>query len=72
MRSHIGRVDGDCAMAVMDVAMASKMVMIAFFMYWGTAYRLTNSLWGISFDVTRLPDWLSGPLSKVSAGLLCP
>ena len=38
-------------------------VMIAFFMYWGTAYRLTNSLWGISFDVTRLPDWLSGPLS---------
>ena len=31
MRSHIGRVDGDYAMAVMDVAMASKMVMIVFF-----------------------------------------
>ena len=33
MRSHIGRVDGDCAMAVMDVAMASKMVMIVFFIF---------------------------------------
>ena len=33
LRSHIGKVDGDCAMAVMDVAMASKMVMIAFFIF---------------------------------------
>ena len=37
-------------------------VMTAFFMYWGTAYKLTNSIWGISFDVARLPNWLSGPL----------
>lgn len=38
-------------------------VMAAFFMYWGTGYRLTTSLFGIRFDVNQLPDWLSGPLS---------
>ena len=38
-------------------------VMIAFFLYWGTAYRVTTSLFGLSFDVMALPDWLSGPLS---------
>lgn len=40
-------------------------VMTAFFMYWGTGYKLTSSLFGISFDVTQLPNWLSGPLSAV-------
>ena len=37
-------------------------VMTAFFMYWGTAYSLTTSLFGLRFDTTRLPVWLSSPL----------
>ena len=38
-------------------------VMVAFFMYWGTGYKLTTSLFGIPIDVSQLPVWLSGPLS---------
>ena len=37
-------------------------VMIAFFMYWGTGYRLTSSLFGIAVDISGWPAWLSGPL----------
>ena len=40
-------------------------VMIAFFMYWGTGYKLTSSLFGVPVDVSSLPDWLSGPLGAV-------
>lgn len=38
-------------------------VMIAFFLYWGTAYRVTGSLLGIPFDVGKLPAWIGSPLS---------
>ncbi len=37
-------------------------VMTAFFMYWGTGYKLTTSLFGIPIDVGSLPSWFSGPL----------
>ena len=38
-------------------------VMIAFFMYWGTGYRLTSSLFGLFIDMTNWPAWFTGPLS---------
>ena len=39
-------------------------VMIAFFLFWGTSYRVTSSLFGIPIDVNRLPMWLGSPLSS--------
>lgn len=38
-------------------------VMIAFFLYWGTLYRVTSSLFGIPIDLNLLPEFLSAPLS---------
>ncbi len=34
-------------------------VMIAFFLYWGTAYGVTQSLFGIPLKLNELPSWLS-------------
>lgn len=39
-------------------------VMVAFFLFWGTGYEVTSSLFGIKFSVSSLPDWLSGPLKS--------
>ena len=38
-------------------------VMIAYFLFWGTSYRVTGSFLGVSFDVGSLPSWISSPLS---------
>ncbi|MBQ9211808.1 MAG: hypothetical protein IJ153_08935 [Clostridia bacterium] len=38
-------------------------VMIAFFLYWGTGYSLTASLFGIPLDYGKLPGWIYQPLS---------
>ena len=38
-------------------------VMTAFFLFWGTVYKVTPSLFGMTIDLTKLPAWLSGPLS---------
>ena len=38
-------------------------VMISYFMYWGSSYSVTSSLFGIQFRVSDLPDFISGPLS---------
>ena len=50
-------------------------LMIAYFLFWGTAYKVTQSLFGMPVDLTILPSWLSAPLSAVmrmeAYGLLC-
>ena len=38
-------------------------VMIAFFLYWGTGYRVTGTLFGIPLNISQLPAYLSQPLS---------
>ena len=40
-------------------------VMIAFFLYWGTGYRITSELFGWSFRVSDLPPAVSQPLSAL-------
>ena len=37
-------------------------VMTAFFLFWGSGYGLTRTLFGIPVDLTNLPPWLSDPL----------
>ena len=37
-------------------------VMVAFFLFWGSGYKVTSSLFGVPIDLTPLPAWLSGPL----------
>ena len=39
-------------------------VMIAFFLFWGTTYKQTAALFGISIDLTVLPEYLSTVLSS--------
>ena len=38
-------------------------VMIAFFLYWGTMYSVTKSLFGIPIRLELLPEFLSQPMS---------
>ncbi len=40
-------------------------VMTAFFLYWGTGYAVTTSLFGIPIHVDDLPEFLRYPLSAV-------
>ena len=37
-------------------------VMVAFFLYWGTLYQVTRSLFGIPIDLSVLPDYISNLL----------
>ena len=37
-------------------------VMIAFFLYWGTGYRVTGSLFGVPLNISQLPGFLSQPI----------
>jgi len=37
-------------------------LMVAYFLYWGTLYRVTSSFFGMPFDVRNLPAYLSEPL----------
>jgi hypothetical protein len=37
-------------------------VMVSFFLFWGSGYELTRSLFGIPIDLTAVPAWLSAPL----------
>ncbi len=48
--------------AVQDSRPGIAAVMIAFFLYWGSAYQVTRSLFGMEIQPDRLPAWLSGPL----------
>lgn len=49
--------------AVQDSRMGIAAVMVAYFMYWGTSYSITKSLFGISISLDKLPAFLSRPLS---------
>ena len=37
--------------------------MVAYFLFWGSSYSVTKSLFGISINLNALPAFLSGPLS---------
>ena len=48
--------------AVQDSRSGIAAVMISFFLFWGSAYQLTRSLFGTEIQLDKLPSWLSGPL----------
>ena len=37
-------------------------VMVSFFLFWGSGYNLTSTLFGIRVNLSALPPWLSDPL----------
>ena len=49
--------------AVQDSRPGIAAVMVAYFMFWGTSYSLTKSIFGLSIDLTVLPGFLSSLLS---------
>ena len=49
--------------AVRDSRGGIAAVMVSFFLFWGSSYGLTKSLFGLAIDLTRLPDFLSQLLS---------
>ena len=49
--------------AVQDSRPGIAAVMVAYFMFWGTFYGLTKSLFGIPVDLNVLPEFLSTLLS---------
>ena len=51
--------------AVRDSRPGIAAVMTAYFMFWGAAYSITGSLFGLKFDVKKWPAFLSQPLSAL-------
>ena len=51
--------------AVQDSRRGIAAVMVAFFLFWGSAYSVTKSLFGIRVSLDDLPLWLSGPLKAL-------
>ena len=49
--------------AVRDSRPGIAAVMIAFFLFWGSSFSITRSLFGIPLNVNALPDWLSQLIS---------
>ena len=49
--------------AVQDSRPGIAAVMVAYFMFWGTSYSLTKSIFGLSIDLSVLPGFLSSLLS---------
>ncbi len=49
--------------AVQDSRPGIAAVMVAYFMFWGTSYSLTKSIFGLSIDLNSLPGFLSSLLS---------
>ncbi len=43
-------------------------VIIAFFLFWGSANKVTSSFFGVLVDIEALPGFLSQPLSAVMRG----
>lgn len=37
-------------------------LMIAYFLYWGSSYRITSQLFGMPIDLAKLPEFISSPL----------
>ncbi len=48
--------------AVRDSRPGIAAVMISFMLYWGASYPVTSSLFGVSMNLSSLPNWLSSPL----------
>ena len=51
--------------AVQDSRSGIAAVMVAYFMFWGSFYNVTRSLFGMPVDMAALPNWLSTPLSSL-------
>jgi len=51
--------------AVRDSRPGIAAVMVAYFLFWGSFYSVTKSLFGIAFDVNSLDPSLSKPLSSL-------
>ena len=51
--------------AVQDSRPGIAAVMVAYFLFWGTFYSVTNSFFGIAFNVSKLDPSLSKPLSAL-------
>ena len=51
--------------AVRDSRPGIAAVMIAFFLFWGSSYSVTKSLFGLAIDLGSLPDFLSQLLSPL-------
>ena len=51
--------------AVQDSRPGIAAVMFAYFMFWGSFYNVTRSLFGMPVDMAALPNWLSAPLSSL-------
>ena len=49
--------------AVRDSRPGIAAVMVAFFLFWGSSFSITRSLFGIPLNVNALPDWLSQLIS---------
>ena len=51
--------------AVRDSRPGIAAVMVAYFLFWGTFYSVTNRFFGLSFNVSTLPAYLSQPLTAL-------
>lgn len=51
--------------AVQDSRPGIAAVMTAFFLFWGSGYSLSKSLFGIPVELTSLPSWLADPLKAL-------
>lgn len=50
--------------AVQDSRAGIAAVMVAFFLFWGSSYNVTGSLFGHPLNLSALPSFLSQPLSS--------
>ena len=50
--------------AVRDSRPGIAAVMVSYFLFWGSAYTVTQSLFGHKLNLGALPDFLSAPLSS--------
>ena len=51
--------------AVRDSRPGIAAVMVAFFLFWGSFYGVTRSLFGLTINLGALPEFLSQPLSSL-------
>ena len=49
--------------AVRDSRPGIAAVMVSYFLFWGSSYSVTRTLFGRRLDLSVLPEFLSGPLS---------
>jgi hypothetical protein len=49
--------------AVRDSRPGIAAVMVSYFLFWGSSYTVTRTLFGRQLNLSALPEFLSGPLS---------